>query len=254
MANITEGVIRRALKEVQRTRKQRLLVDGEGRGTGRLVLILKPMPTRVTAMWMAQQWRDGRRTKTKLGSYPAMSLSQAREIFDRDYAPLILDGRSVKIARDRRPGTISDLFDGYVAHLKSENKPSWSDVEQQLIKAADVIGRNVLAREAMPDDVLTVLRPIYARGKRAMADHVRSYIRAAFSWALKSEHDYRSSSPRRFNLVSNPAVAIPTERKVVGTRWLDEDEFVRLYRWLECPDAPVHPAYTRAVRIIMLTG
>ena len=31
---------------------------------------------------------------------------------------------------------------------------------------------------------------------------------------------------------------------------LDEDEFARLYRWLECPDAP----YTRAVRILMLTG
>jgi hypothetical protein len=217
MANITEGVIRRALKEVQRTRKQQPLVDGEGRGTGRLVLILKPMPTRVTAMWMAQQWRDGRRIKTKLGTYPMMSLSQAREIFDRDYAQLIPDGRSVKIARDTRPGTVSDLFDGYVAHLKSENKPSWSDVEQHLNKAADVIGRSVLAREVTPDDVLTVLRPIYGRGKRSMADHVRSYVRAAFFWALKSEHDYRSSSPRRFNLVSNPVVAIPTERKVVGT-------------------------------------
>jgi hypothetical protein len=128
MANITEGVIRRALKEVQRTRKQRLLADGEGRGTGRLVLILKPMPTRVTAMWMAQQWRDGRRIKTKLGSYPVMSLSEAREIFDRDYAQLILDGRSVKVARDTRLGTVSDLFDGYVAHLKGENNrrgPTW---------------------------------------------------------------------------------------------------------------------------------
>ena len=116
MANITEGVIRRALKEVQRTRKQRLLVDGEGRGTGRLVLILKPMPTRVTAMWMAQQWRDGRRNKTKLGSYPAISRSQAREIFDRDYAPLILDGRSVKIARDRRPGQ-SPTFSMATLHI-----------------------------------------------------------------------------------------------------------------------------------------
>jgi hypothetical protein len=41
---------------------------------------------------------------------------------------------------------------------------------------------------------------------------------------------------------------------VVGTRWLSEEEFVRLYRWLECPDAPVHPPYTGAVRILMLTG
>ena len=87
-----------------------------------------------------------------------------------------------------------------------------------------------------------------------MADHVRSYIRSAYSWGLKSEHDYRSASQRRFRLVYNPAAGIPTEPKKVGTRWLDEEEFVRLYRWLECPDTPVHPPYTRAVRILMLTG
>lgn len=39
-----------------------------------------------------------------------------------------------------------------------------------------------------------------------------------------------------------------------GTRWLDEDEFVRPYRWLETPDVPVHSSYPRAVQLIMLTG
>lgn len=29
---------------------------------------------------------------------------------------------------------------------------------------------------------------------------------------------------------------------------------MQLYRWLECPDTPVHPSYSRAVQIIMLTG
>jgi hypothetical protein len=47
---------------------KRTLADREGRGTGRLVLVLKPMPKRVTADWMAQQWRDGKRTKKKLGA------------------------------------------------------------------------------------------------------------------------------------------------------------------------------------------
>jgi integrase len=254
MTNLTDGAIRHALKRVKMSRRQESLTDGEGRGTGRLVLILKPMPTRVTAEWMAQQWRNGRRTKSKIGSYPAMSLSEAREIFRRDFAGIILKGSSIKIAGDARPGAVADLFEAYVENLKNSEKTSWEDAEANLKKAADVLGRNRLARDVTPDDVLGVLRPIYERGKRAMADHVRSHIRSAYSWGIKAEHDYRSASPRRFGLANNPASGIPTEPKVVGTRWLNEDDFVRLYRWLEYPDSPVHPPYTRAVRILMLTG
>jgi integrase len=254
MPSLTDGTIRNAIKRVEKTQKQKTLTDGEGRGTGRLVLILKPMPTRVTAEWMAQQWRSGRRTKSKIGSYPAVLLSEAREIFRCDFAEVILKGSSIKIAGDTRPGTVADLFEAYIANLKETGKSSWPDAEANLNKAADILGRTRPARDVSPDDVLGILRPIYERGARAMADHMRSYIRSAYSWGLKAELDYRSTSPRRFKLVHNPAAGIPTELKTVGTRWLDEDEFVRLYRWLEYPDAPVHPPYTRAVRIIMLTG
>jgi integrase len=254
MASLSDGVIRQAIKRVQRSSRQTVLADGEGRGTGRLVLILKPMPKRVTAEWMAQQWRDGRRIKSKIGEYPTISLASAREIFNRDFAQVIQRGASIKTASDTRPGTVGDLFDGYIQHLKDTQKSSWREAEKGLNKIAKTLGRNRLARDITPDDVLDVIRPIWNRGKRAMADHVRSYIRSAYSWAIKSEHDYRKTSPRRFKMVANPAAGIPTEPKVQGTRWLDEDEFVQLYRWLECPDAPVHPPYTRAVRILMLTG
>jgi integrase len=252
--SLTDRAIRQALKRVEKSGKQENLVDGEGRGTGRLVIILKPMATRVTAEWMAQQWRDGKRLKKKLGNYPSMSLAQAREVFTRDFADVIQKGRSIKIAGDTRPGTVADLFEGYVQYLKDAGKPSWKDTEKGLNKIADTLGRNRFAREIEPDEITEIIRPIYERGKRSMADHVRGYVRAAYSWGLKSEHDYRSTSPRRFRLAYNPAAGIPTEPKVVGTRWLDDDEFVRLYRWLECPDTPVHPPYTRAVRILMLTG
>lgn len=254
MPNLTDSAIRHALKRVEKSRKQEMLTDGEGRGTGRLALVIKPMPKRVTAEWMAQQWRDGKRVKSKIGSYPTMPLAEAREVFKRDFADVIQKGSSIKIAGDTRPGTVTDLFEAYVASLKAAGKPSWRDAEKGLDNIANLMGRNRLARDISPDDVLGVLRPIYERGKRSMADHVRSYIRSAYSWGLKSEHDYRSAAPRRFKLVSNPAGGIPTEPKVVGTRWLGEDDYVRLYRWLECPDAPVHPPYTRAVRILMLTG
>jgi integrase len=203
---------------------------------------------------MAQQWRDQKRLKKKLGSYPSMSLGKAREVFTRDFAGMIQKGRSIKIAGDTRPGTVADLFEAYVAHLKVSGKSSWKEAEKVLNKIADTFGRNRPARDIEPDEITDVIRPIYDRGRRSMADHVRSYIRSAYSWGLKSEHDYRSATERRFRLVYNPAAGIPTEPKKVGTRWLDEEEFLRLYRWLECPDTPVHPPYTRAVRILMLTG
>lgn len=254
MVALTDGAIRRALKLVEQSRKETTLADGEGRGNGRLILHIKPTPRRVIAQWLAQQWREGRRTKAKIGTYPLLSLAGAREIFQRDFAQAIQRGASIKLAGDSRPGTVGDLFDAYVRHLKEADKASWREAEKGLNKIANILGRRRLAREITSDDVLEIIRPIYRRGKKSMADHVRSYIRSAYSWAIKSEHDYRNSSPRRFKLVANPAAGIPTEPKVVGSRWLDEDEFVRLYRWLENPDAPVHPPYTRAVRIIMLTG
>ncbi|WP_342241056.1 Arm DNA-binding domain-containing protein, partial [Inquilinus sp. OTU3971] len=200
MGSLTDGAIRRAIKDVESTGKQKSLPDGEGRGVGRLVLVLRRMPKRVLAEWMAQQWRDGRRIKAKLGDYPSMSLAEAREVFKRDYAGPIQKGRSIKIATDTRPGTVADLFEAYAAALKEAGKPSWKETEKGLNKVADLLGRHRPAREIEPDEVTEVLRPIFERGVRSMADHVRSYIRAAYSWGMKSEHDYRNASPRRFRL------------------------------------------------------
>jgi integrase len=254
MPGLTDHGIRAAIKRVERTQNDEVMSDGDGRGNGRLVLAIIAAPTRVTANWMAQQWRQGRRTRVSIGAYPSMPLAEAREVFQRDFADLIQKGASIKGVTDTRAGTVNDLFAGYVKHLKAADKASWPEVEANLAKVAKVLGGGRPAREIEPADVLAVLRPIYLRGRRAMADHVRAFIRAAFAWGMKSEHDYRSASPRRFHLVRNPAESIPTEPKTVGTRWLSEDEFVQLYRWLECPDAPVHPPYTRAVRVLMLTG
>lgn len=254
MGSITDGSIRAAIRRAEKSAKQISLSDGEGRGTGRLTLIVKPMPRGTTADWMVQQWRNGKRVKAKIGSYPTMRLAEARDAFTRDFSGLILKGSNIKTAHDTRPGSVADLFNAYTEHLRGNNKSSWVDAQSSLMKVADCVGKDRPAREISPDDILGVLRPIYERGKRSMADHVRSYVRSAYSWGIKTENDYRHTSPRRFRIINNPAAAIPTEPMVVGTRWLDEEEFVRLYRWLEAPDTPVHPPYTRAVRIIMLTG
>ena len=108
------------------------------------------MPKRVTADWMAQQWRDGKRTKKKIGAYPSMSLAQAREIFKRDFADVIQKGRSIKIATDTRPGTVADLFEGYVAALKDAGKPSWKETEKGSTRSPTRSGVTALPAKSSP--------------------------------------------------------------------------------------------------------
>lgn len=254
MPSITDGQVKNALKRVAKAQKPETLVDGEGRGTGRLILVIKPQPTRVTSVFYAQQWRDGKRKLKKLGEYPHMSLADAREVFTRDFSATINKGASIKAQGDTRPGTVGDLFEAYCDWLRDSGKASHKEARKGLNKIADELGRNRLAREIEPADVLAVLRPIYERGARSMADHTRSYIRSAYGWGLRSELDYRSTSPRRFMIVHNPAQDIPTEPKKPGQRWLREEEWVRLWRWLENPDTTVHPPYCRAIRLLMTCG
>lgn len=254
MPALTDGQIKNALKRVAKTGKPETLADGEGRGTGRLVLVLKPFPTRVTSNWFAQQWIDGKRKLKKMGEYPHMPLAEAREVFTRDFSTAINKGSSIKVQGDTRPGTVGDLFAAYADWMEAAGKSSHKEARKGLNKIADTLGRNRLARDVEPNDVVNCIRPIYERGKKAMADHVRSYIRSAYAWGIKSEHDYRSTSPRRFNLVNNPAAGIPTEPKVRGERWLREDEWVQMWRWLQNPDVEIHPAYPRAIMLLMLTG
>lgn len=78
MPSLTDGQIKNAIKRVAKAQKPETLVDGEGRGTGRLVLVLKPHPTRVTSVWYAQQWQDGKRKLKKIGDYPHIPLAEAR--------------------------------------------------------------------------------------------------------------------------------------------------------------------------------
>lgn len=255
MPAITDASIKAAIRKATSTQKPISLSDGDGKGTGRLRLTVRPMATRTLAEWYAVQWRDGKRTQAKLGAYPAMTLADARARFLSDYAVTIQAGANIKLAASDKPGSIGDLFNGYVSHLEAAGKTSAKDVLKGLNNISEILGRNRPARDVTPHEITSVLSPIYARGSASMADHVRGYLRAAFSWGLKADNDYRRPNQRqRFKLERNPAAEIPTEPKRVGTRWLDVDEFKEVYAWLLDPDSTVTRHYCDAVRLIMLTG
>jgi hypothetical protein len=66
-----------------------------------LILILKPMPSWLTADGMAQRRRDGKHLEEKIGAYPWILLAQPSEIFRRDFAGTVRKQRGMPEAHGK---------------------------------------------------------------------------------------------------------------------------------------------------------
>lgn len=250
---LTDAGIQRALKAGRNTQ----LSDGKGRGTGRLILIIRG----TSAEWYAQQWLNGRKRISKIGSYPATSLAEARKRFHSEYAPAIERKADIRFEASQRPGTVRDLFNGYIAHLQANGKRSVVDAEYNLHRLLRAIDADMEANKVTPEHIAFVLRPIYLRGSVSMADHMRGYVQSAFNWAIRSERDYRNNAPKRFFLERNPAADIPSEPKKPGDRWLSVEELREFWLWLHIrePHNPranhsIRESNQRALRLLIITG
>lgn len=241
---LTDAAIRKALK----TPKPQTLSDGSGRGTGRLVLMIRPP---ATVEWYAQRYESGKRRLVKLGRFPDLSLADARERFRSggwQAAPLPC------------VGTVEDLFNDYVSYLEAQGMRSAANVRLTLKRMGAAIGAEKPANAVTTSDLLEALRPIYAAGKASMADHMRSYVRSAYGWALKAARDYRTMATDRYHLSGNPAEHIPSEGKTSGERWLDTAELRQFWRWLAAgggvknPNRNINPLAYPALQMIACTG
>ncbi len=243
---LTEPAIRKALKggkDVQ-------IADGNGRGTGRLVLRIKDGE----GEWYAQQWVANKRKLSKIGSYPSVTLAAARIEFVNRFQPKIV--RLEDISNTSPSGTVKALFEDYVAHLRAKGKRSADDVEYVLDRMAPMIGADKLANRVTSREIVDAIRPTYEAGHASMADHMRGYVRAAYGWAIKSQNDYRSTAAHKFKLMTNPAENIPTEPKVPGERWLSLDELREFWHWQGTNhiNRNTDPRNYVAVKMLILTG
>jgi integrase len=204
----------------------------------------------VTPEWYAASWVQGRKRTLKLGTFPDLSLADARERFKS----------GITFEKAPKLGTLEQLIGEYVLDLKAQGKRSAPEIERTLYRMAEVIGRTKPANEVTTEDVVDFLRPVYTAGKASMADHMRGAIRAAYGWAIRAQNDYRTSSPikARFGIVTNPAANIPTAPKTPGERWLDDDELRHFWTWLKTgtrhENRNTDPRNFVALQLLILTG
>lgn len=250
---LTDAAIQRAIKTGTDTQ----LSDTNGKGRGRLVLIIRDR----TPSWYAQQWLSGKKRLKKIGVYPRLTLAEARKRYEDEFAQVISTGQDIRITTTAGQGSVRDLFEGYIAHLRAAGKRSANDMEQSLAAILENLDGRMPARDVKTEHIVNVLRPVYDRGSAGRADHLRSYIKAAFNWAVRADNDYRTAKPKRFFITINPADAIPAEIKKAGTRFLNVDECRVFWRWLH--DTSPHciraghgmvESNLMALRCILLTG
>lgn len=248
---MTPAEITRAIKACT---TETILRDSTGeRGSGVLMLVLRRYNTGVTAMWTAMWQQDGKRRKLQLGRYPDLSLADARAAFNakvRDVLAAKKNPAAVAVTMERP--TIQRLFTAYCDQMKADGKRSADEHRRCLDLAAAAIGANRLAGEIDPADISAYLGKLYAAGTRSAADHVRSYLSAAFGFGMKAAHDYRQETRQDWGIKFNPVAAVPKDMNASkpGDRALTAAEIRQLWQL-----GTGFGFYTgAAVRLLICTG
>lgn len=214
---LTDRQIQAALKS---TRPEVILNDGSGgRGTGSLRLVVR----NGKASWFAFWKQDGRRQKKQLGKYPDLGLREARDRYSVEIRSTLQDGKNPKavVVKTDKP-TVEALFAAYVASLRNDGKVSAGEIERALLKgkfnAADALGRRREANTIDPADVSAYLAKAYNRGSRVSADRTRTYMSAAFNWAVKSTHDYTAENRQDWRVKINPVSLVKKDTRASQPR------------------------------------
>ena len=210
----------------------------------------------------------GRRRRLKLGSYPAVSLQEAR-IRARKAQSAIDDGKDPagerQAAKAAQTDTVAALAEDYLK--KHARKFKRSAAEDERVLTADVLPawgeRSV--RTLTRRDVRVLIDRVADRGAGIMANRVLALVRKMLNFAV--DHDW---------LEANPAARVkkPT-REVSRERVLTDVEIRRVWRVLEHfpitaerpapgrkaakgsvadPICPISPALAAALKIRLLTA
>jgi len=143
-------------------------------------------------LWRLKYRIDGKEKKLSLGSYPDVSLKDARERRDaaRKAAKAGSDPatakREARIARQFAAGnTFGAIAEEYIQKLEAEKKADVTIAKTRwlLAKLSPLLGKRPIA-EITPHELLAVLRTAELKGHRETARRMRSFASRVFRYAV----------------------------------------------------------------------
>jgi len=118
-----------------------------------------------------------------------------------------IDPRPEKKAAEA--ATFGDMMTGYVDLLESKGKKSARNVSNQITADIEKKQRKIWSKRAADvdlDDCIKIVAAVKDAGKLRQADKIRSYIRSAFTEAIKARGNVNAPAKlRNMNIKMNPA-------------------------------------------------
>jgi integrase len=213
------------LRSVQpKDKPYRVFEKGFTRGFG-----VQVTPRGSVAFFLCYQESGKTRYKT-LGTYPTLSLNQAR-IEAKKFRQQV-DAGTVAV---KQTGTLQHLIDYYLAEKEKEGKKTIKGMRRILEKdVIEVLGAGKEAGRVTAQDVRQVLYNCIERGAEAHSNRVRSLLRSAFQYGIRHDYDPRSlGGVMLFHLTVNPVDLVPRGRgfESVGERVLTLEELATIWNY-----------------------
>lgn len=201
------------IKRAKPTDKKQTLSDGGG-----LALVINPMARGGTKYFIYNYRFNGKQQTLRLGKYPDISLTEARERHRQarnDLANGINSSQAKQQAKQARKAALLNTFEHLARQWHAENLHRWKENHAARIMAdmeKDVfphIGNRPID-EIKVADVKAVIEKIHQRGASASAEKIRQWIGAVYNHAAKLElTDRNPATPLRGHFEKKETVHMP---------------------------------------------
>ena len=174
--------------------------------------------------WVVMYRHGGRLRRLTLGTYPALSLSTARESAKNALADSA-GGRDPAAEKraERKADSFGELAERYIERYAKRRKRSWKEDRRALDRDLLPRFRNRKAADIKRREIIDALEAIRARGAPILANRTLEIVRRIFNWGIKQDY-----------VAVNPAAGIerPSEEKQ-RDRVLRDDELRALWKALD---------------------
>ena len=228
---------------------ERWLIDSTGeRRAGALALRIRKRPHGHRCEWFGLWKLHGVRFRLKLGTWPDLTLSAARQEYAGKVRAVLIRGENPRGGDGN--GTVAELFAAYCQKLEGNGSDSVRTIRNALVRLAGRLGKGRVASTVKESDLADALRHFHATSP-AMASRMRSYSSSAYNFGITLDNDFRTAKRAvRFGITANPADKLPAVRSKSRSRVLTADE-LRTWWW----EFPTHAeAWTvHLLRVTFLT-